>query len=410
MIREEPMMERSKSPRRITLFEPTIEGHRARYCGEIVRGIRQKHPGCELRLCIYDSEKLTPGYREFLQPLEREFHYCPLPEDRSSGRFVGEWVRLKLLKQILDRFPCDDLIIPYGDGLVPLMGALPEWILRKYLPGNPRIESMLFRPEWVYPKSSVLQGFYHRVRRWAVCRWPGDRLHFSDYSAWRRSAEGIDSYKAQVSLMPEVFDDWNLSDRQTATQWLTREGILTASQSESLQGTQIVAAPGLPSLRKGTVELIQAFCLAKQLPGNLMIWGPIPEDVSEELNARQVRWQLDSRIIVVDRYVCEGAFRAMLSIADLVVLPYQSHLGGVSSLFLLAAIFRLKTICDRRGWLGWAASHYDHGLAIDSSDVALLSRSLESTLLGKGVPIISQQQAGQLRSETMEGGFRGKWC
>jgi hypothetical protein len=235
-------------------------------------------------------------------------------------------------------------------------------------------------------------------------------LHFSDYSAWRRSAEGIDSYKAHVSLMPEVFDDWQLSDRQAAMQWLTREGILTASQSESLQGTQIVAAPGLPSLRKGTVELIQAFCMAKQMPGYLMIWGPIPKDVSGELNARQVRWQQDTRIIVVDRYVCEGAFRALLSIADLVVLPYQSHLGGVSSLFLLAAIFRIKTICDRRGWLGWAAGHYDHGLAIDSPDVALLSRSLESTLLGKGVPIISQQQAVQLRSETMEGGFRGKWC
>jgi len=395
---------------RINLFEPTIDGHRARYASEILIGIRQRYPNCNLRLCIFDSQRCTSGYQEFLTPLEHTFEYCPLPELRSDGRFAGEWVRLKLLRYALTQFPCDDLILPYGDGIVPLMGLLPKWVLRRYVPEKVRIESMLFRPEWAYPSTSLLTSCYHRIRRWAVCRWPGDRLHFSDFSAWRRSVEGIDKYTAEVSLMPEVFEPWQLSDRENALQWLTQEGYLTRNQSERLQSLEVIGAPGLPSRRKGTVELIQAFCMASEMSGMLVIWGQIPQEVITELRLRKVQWQDDTRIIVLDRYIPEKAFRALLSITDVVALPYQSHLGGVSSLFLLAVIFRLKTLCDGRAWLGWAAEHYRHGLAIDSTDVALLSNSLKTILAGGEVPVASEQLAKELRSETMEGGFRGKWC
>lgn len=396
--------------RRISIFEPTIDGHRARYAGEIIRGIRQKYPSCQLRLCIFDSQRQTLGYREFIKPLEHTFEYCCLPELRSEGRFLGEWARLRLLRHTLKRFPCDDLVIPYGDGIVPLMGILPRWVLNKYIPGKPRIESMLFRTEWAYRSPSIIHHFYHRIRRWAICRWPGDRLHLSDKNAWRRSVEGIDRYKPDVSLVPEVFESWHLADRQNALDWLTEQGFLTTEQSLEMLRLQIIGAPGLPSLRKGTVELIQAFCMEEQMPGYLIIWGKIPREVSEQLSRRQVRWQQNPRIIIVEQYVNEDAFRALLSVTDVVALPYQSHLGGTSSLFLLAAIFRLKTICDRRGWLGWAAGHYDHGFAIDSSDVALLNKSLEAILGGGNIPVASQKLSSELRSETMEGGFRAKWC
>jgi hypothetical protein len=49
-------------------------------------------------------------------------------------------------------------------------------------------------------------------------------------------------------------------------------------------------------------------------------------------------------------------------------------------------------------------------LSIDSTDIALLSTSLKTILAGGEVPLASEQLAKELRSETMEGGFRSKWC
>lgn len=396
--------------RRINLFEPTVDGHRSRYLGEIIRGIRQRHPDCLMRLCILEAQRSTSGYREFLRPLEPMVEYCPLPDIRMRGRFAEEYSRLKMLRYCLTKFPCDDVVIPYGDGLLPLMGVFPQWLLRRFVPSGIRMESMLFRPEWVYPSPRWKQWIYHRIRRWAICRWPGNRLHLADDNAFERSVDGIDNYHATVSKVPEVFDSWHLTQRAPALQWLCDQEYLPWESIAKLEKFPVISAPGDPSLRKGTVELIQAFLMNVGLDAQLVIWGGIPGAVDQELKARGVPWREDKRIVIIEKYVTEEAFRKLFSISDLVILPYQSHLGGVSSLFLLSTIFRLKTICDQRAWLGWASKHYGHGRSIDCSNVELLSRSLQEALQGQSLPIASKQVAMELRRETMEGGFRGSWC
>lgn len=160
-----------------------MDGHRPRYLREILFGLRANCKDCDLRLCIFDADRETPGYIEFLQPLEAQFRVCPLPSRTLKGRFRSEITRLRLLHDSVVANPCDRVIIPYGDGLVPLMGALPKWLIHRIVPAATQMESMVFSPTWAYPSDHWLDGFYRKIRRWAIGRWQGVRLHFSDANA-----------------------------------------------------------------------------------------------------------------------------------------------------------------------------------------------------------------------------------
>jgi hypothetical protein len=394
---------------RINLFETSMDGHRPRYLREILFGLKAHRKDCDLRLCIFDAERQTSGYLEFLKPFEDQFRVCPLPNRTLEGRFRSEITRLRLLHDCVVANPCDRLIIPYGDGLVPMMGALPKWMIRRIVPATTQMESMLFRPEWTYPSVRWTQRCYHQLRRWAVCRWPGWRLHLADFNAWQRAEQKLDRYSASVSLVPEVFEDWTLSGRKEALESLASMGYFSGLREDLDWRHLVISSPGSPSDRKGTAELIEAFAIHRELEGILLLWGRIPEKVDQVLSRRGVSWRDDPRIVVIEKYVDDHAFRALFSITDLVVLPYQRHLGGVSSLYLLGAIHRKKTICDNRAWLGWAAEHYQHGLAIESSRPEEIQRAFVRVVSGISIPMASENTAEALRSECMHGQFRRCW-
>jgi hypothetical protein len=394
---------------RINLFETSMDGHRPRYLREIICGLKAHRKDCDLRLCIFDHQRENPGYIEFLKPLEDQFRVCPLPNRTLKGRFRSEMTRLRLLHDCVVAHPCDRVIIPYGDGLVPLMGALPKWLIRRIVPAATQMESMVFRPEWTYPSVRWTEHYYQRLRRWGVCRWPGWRLHLSDFNAAQRADQKVDRYSASVSLVPEVFEDWTHSGKKEALECLASLGFFSGLQKNLDWRLPVISSPGSPSDRKGTAELVEAFAIQRELEGILLLWGRIPEKVEKVLSRRGVSWRDDPRVVVIEKYIDEQAFRALFAITDLVVLPYQRHLGGVSSLYLLSVIHRKKTIRDNRAWLGWAAEHYQHGLAIESSRPEEIQRAFVRAMSEIAIPMASENAAAALRSECMHGQFRKCW-
>ena len=174
--------------------------------------------------------------------------------------------------------------------------------------------------------------------------------------------------------------------------------------------SDIISPPGSLSNRKGVAELIEAFVADRGRKAILLLWEVVPLEVQQVLDRRSVSWRGDPRIVVVDRYVNEEAFRALFSVSDLIVLPYQFNLGGVSSIYLLSAIHRKKTLCDDRAWLGWASKTYQHGLAMNSTEPSTIAYHLGRILEGATVPIASEKVAAELRSECMTGGFRKCWA
>jgi hypothetical protein len=408
---DSPLQRSANYPVRINLFETSLEGHRARYLREIICGLKEQQPDCELRLCIFKRHRESLEYLEFLKPLEDSFRIAPLPERLLSGFLWSDIRRLGLLRDCLRANPCDRLIIPYGDGIVPLMGGLPRWIIRRIVPSATRMQTMLFRPTWVYESQRWTKRLYHQLRRWGVCRWPGWRIHYSDYNAWDRAQRKVDRYRAtEISLVPEFFDPWDLKSKSDAIQWLLSHGYLSDLSAKRAASRPLISLPGFPEHRKGAVELIEAFVQDKGLEGGLLLWGPVPRNVQQILKAKGIPWQEDPRILMVEKYVDSAAFEALFSAIDLVVLPYQFHLGGVSSLYLLSVIHRKSTLCDQRAWLGWATQKYQHGKAIDCSDPSNIHRELSSWISGEAIRQATPQAAEQLRSECTQERFRSIWA
>lgn len=393
---------------RINLFETSMDGHRPRYLREIIFGLKAHRKDCDLRLCIFDADRQTHGYLEFLKPFEDQFRVCPLPNRTLKGRFRSEITRMRLLHDCIVANPCDRVIIPYGDGLVPMMGALPKWMIRRIVPATTQMESMLFSPTWAYPSANRIDGLYRQIRRWAIVRWPGVRLHFSDLNALGGAGGDPGDFVAQVDSVPEVLDDWQDWDRRESHRWLVEQGYVSSDTSQLLQDSYLVSSPGLPSIRKGSVVLIEAFVKHVQRPGiRLLVWGKLPIEVTEKLRRRGVDWQADPRIVFIHEHVTDLGFRVLLSMTDLVALPYQNHIG-LSSVYLISAIHRKKTLCDDRGWLGWAVGEYSHGVSMRCSEPRELAKGIEVSRETE-TSIASPTIAERLRLAHTRGNFGTHW-
>lgn len=240
--------------------------------------------------------------------------------------------RARYLRETIVGDPCDRLTIACRDGLIFLMGILRRWLVRGDVPESIQIESMLFRPKWVYESQRPTQWLYRQLRRLAVGRWPGWRFYDSAFKAWDRVPRSVDRYQhAEASPVPEVFQQWELSSKADAIGWLKSIGYLSGRSSNLNSNTPVVTLPGFPERRKGAVELIEALVRDKRFEGVLLLWGSLPKNVQHSLDQRGIQWKQDLRILFVQKHVDDAAFEALFSVAELIVLPYQFHfLGGAS--------------------------------------------------------------------------------
>ena len=397
---------------RTLIFETSLDGHRPRYLREILVAILESlgsNTDREVVLCLPSSLRNTDPYQEFLQALEPRFTFFSVSEKGYRSGFLEEFGRLRKLSECLATLPSDRVIIPYGDGLIPLIGAMPRWALRMLFPQKIDWETMIFRPNWAYPSETFGDWIYQRLRRWAIGRWSGARLHLADHNAWERVERGIDRYRAQVSRIPEVLESWQAMDRSEALDYLVEQGYLRPEQAEVLARARVIGLPGEPTYRKGADRLIEA--VVRHVPGEdvrLLIWGAVVGKVAKRLEARRVHWKEDSRVIVLDREVSDQAFQALFSLTDLICTPYRNH-RAVSSLFLNAVIHSKPTISDQRGWLGWAIGKYGHGLGVRSEAPKKLGDCLSAYLDGEQIPLASRSVIADLRRENTAEEFKKRW-
>ncbi|MFQ5568041.1 MAG: glycosyltransferase family 4 protein [Rhodothermales bacterium] len=136
--------------------------------------------------------------------------------------------------------------------------------------------------------------------------------------------------------------------------------------------------------RKGIHQTLEALCL---LPPEaheklcLVMVGSIPETEKEPVRTgiRHVREKTNAQVVVEHRFVEEEEIQGILEASDLVLLPYQRHVGS-SGVLIRAALASVPVLGSDYGLVGEQLRSRSLGLAIDTTVPSAVATGIERWL------------------------------
>lgn len=136
--------------------------------------------------------------------------------------------------------------------------------------------------------------------------------------------------------------------------------------------------------RKGTYQLIEAI---RQLPRELnqklcvLLVGQIPASEQAKLKTQlsNLSAQTPVQLVIQDEFVPESEMQLYFQIADVVLAPYQRHVG-MSGILLQAAAAQKPVIASNYGLMGELVQRYRLGLAIDSEQPDVIAQAMSQLL------------------------------
>ena len=247
--------------------------------------------------------------------------------------------RLAQFNHTLANHRVDHAFIPYGDGLIQLMGMKMSGRFYKDLP----IEALIFhggrKETW---KGRAVDQVHNYLFRRSPCK----RIHFLSPFAYDSAIHS--GMKEKFRVMPEPVEAFPTRDSVAARQKL---GIDAKGK--------ILGCMGMITAQKNVDRLIDAFLACKTSPDNrLLLVGRQDTVVMAKLDSLNPNQR--DRIIELNRYVENETFLNAIVASDVVSIPYKNR--GASSGILVRAIQVGKTvITDEGGLLGWQTRHFDLG-------------------------------------------------
>ncbi|MDC0836424.1 glycosyltransferase family 4 protein [Limnospira maxima] len=161
------------------------------------------------------------------------------------------------------------------------------------------------------------------------------------------------------NFKPIIIDDWRKSlqiDSQRRVFLLF--GALTARKGIYQLLDSIASLPA---------DLCQKLCIL--LVGESSIANSLDSQISEICQTKPIQ------IIRYYQFVPESEVMAYFQIADVVLAPYQRHVG-MSGILLLAAAANKPVLCSNYGLMGEMVRRYHLGLTVDSSQPQEIAKGL----------------------------------
>jgi glycosyltransferase involved in cell wall biosynthesis len=150
-------------------------------------------------------------------------------------------------------------------------------------------------------------------------------------------------------------------------------------------GRQVFLLFGAISERKGIYQLLEA---VRTLPPNLcqklslLLIGRIDPQEKEGFKARiaEISQSLPVQIICRDEFVSDRQMRLYFRIADVILAPYQRHVG-MSGILVQAAAAEKPVLSSDYGLMGEITRRYSLGLTVDSTVPSEIAEGLTRFLL-----------------------------
>ena len=132
--------------------------------------------------------------------------------------------------------------------------------------------------------------------------------------------------------------------------------------------------------RKGVYQVLEAI---SQLPSNLnaqiclLIVGnaDLSEQAAIQSRIERVQQSHPVQILTQFEYISEDTVQAYFQLADVVLAPYQRHIG-MSGILLLAAAAQKPVLSSNYGLMGEMVKRYQLGLGVDSTVPSEIARGL----------------------------------
>lgn len=378
------------SDRRILLFDLSVGGHHPGYIQHLIRYWgEQRLPGA---LDILVVQKFIQQHGEVVEAAQvygqNRVNFITLtPEEEASlgdrstllKRRRRSWMEWQILAQYTHRLKSTDCLLMYFDTCqLPIFARQPLAC---------PFSGIYFRPTFHY--HHFTKNFLSQKDKWQQ-RW--ETFYLTQVLRHPQLTnlfcldpfvlDHIQSFNDGTNFvhLPDPVQIYGQLD-QSADQLKVHLGIDPSRQVFLLFG----ALDG----RKGIQQLLEA---VDQMPANLahklclLLVGPISASIKEQVCSyiNQLRLKLPVQIIAHDQFITDHEIEPFFQMTDVVLAPYQRHVG-MSGILVRAACAQKPVLCSDYGLMGEITRRYQLGITVDSTQPQEIAKGLSHFLLGSTV-------------------------
>lgn len=292
------------------------------------------------------------------------------PFDTGINRNIRAWQEFRLMQKYAVELKCDRVFIPYIDTLqIPI-------ILNRSLSFT--YSGIYFRPSFYYQEfSNYRLSGRDRLQQWR------EKLALS---LLLRKPQ----LKTLFCLDPLAIEQINKLSKKPKAIYVPDPVQIQVNSSANVEqlkssleieeSRQVYLLFGAMGKRKGLDKLLESITL---LPRNLchqvciLLVGKMPDDLRQKyLDAiERLTNDLPVQIIIRDRYIPEVEIQSYFQLADVILAPYQRHVG-MSGIINRAAVARKPVLASDYGLMGEITRRYKLGLAVDSTKATEITSGL----------------------------------
>jgi glycosyltransferase involved in cell wall biosynthesis len=367
---------------RILLFELGLGGHRPGYLQHLIRFWIERNLSGVLSVVVRPefihrypdivalATKSTQGRVAFV-PLTESEEADTYFQASSNQLAMREWA---LLAKYADRLQATHSLILYFDFL-----KLPA---AQHQPLSCPFSGIYFRPTFHYNTFEFYRPAWRdRFQQWrekAVLSWVlGHSQLQMLFCLDQFAATQFDSFhsKADVVYLPDPVQIYPETDSNVAQ--LRQQLRIDANRKVFLLFGELSDRKGLSKVLSAVSFLSYSEC--KKLC--LLLVGPIAKENQPMMRHHVARLSetLPLQLVVQDQFISDSQIQPYFQLADVVLAPYQRHVG-MSAILVRAATAQTPVLSSNYGLMGELTHRHRLGLAVDSTQPPEIARGLKQFL------------------------------
>ncbi|MBW4509593.1 MAG: glycosyltransferase [Scytonematopsis contorta HA4267-MV1] len=376
----------SLSQRRIMLFELNIRGHYAVYVQHLVRYWQEQELAGHLDIVV--SPKFLEEHSNIvdiaLESKQKNISFVAITPEEAKGliprkspihralRALQEWHLMCKYATLLKTTEC--LLMYCDTSQTPLSLGM-----RATCP----VSGIYFRPTFHYSELGQNKfTFKEQVQQWReriiVPRVLANKSIKTLFSLDPFAVKQMEKFHGKAKIIPlsDPIKIYN-NDESEVEQLKQTLGI------ES--GRRVFLLFGVINGRKGIYQVLESI---KLLPPELweklclVLVGSIHLQEKENIQSRinEISNSVPVQVIVYDKYIANKEIQSYFLLSDVILAPYQRHVGASSILIRAAAAYK-PVLSSDYGLMGEWTRHNHLGLAVDSTSPSEIAKGMTRFLL-----------------------------